>query len=68
MIGTDDSFLSRPAFRASWALLVVSGIFCTVGSVSENYYDYDNDDDENDFDNDYMFMFIYMLLSHCSAV
>ena len=34
VIGTDDSFLSRPAFRASWALLVVSGAFCTIGSVS----------------------------------
>ena len=36
VIGTDDSFLSRPAFRASWALLVVSGAFCTVGSVSHS--------------------------------
>lgn len=36
VIGTDDSFLSRPAFRASWALLVVSGAFCTVGSVSRS--------------------------------
>jgi hypothetical protein len=34
VIGTDDSFLSRPAFRASWALLVVSGAFCTVGSFA----------------------------------
>ena len=33
VIGSDDSFLSRPAFRASWALLVVSGVFCTIGSV-----------------------------------
>lgn len=34
VIGTDDSFLSRSAFRASWALLTVSGVFCTIGSVS----------------------------------
>jgi hypothetical protein len=34
VIGTDDSFLSRTAFRASWALLTVSGVFCTIGSVS----------------------------------
>ena len=40
VIGTDDSFLSRPAFRASWALLVVSGAFCTVGSVRVKCFGY----------------------------
>jgi uncharacterized membrane protein HdeD (DUF308 family) len=32
VIGTDDSFLSRPAYRASWALMVASGVFTTLGS------------------------------------
>ena len=34
IIGNDDSFLTRTAYRASWALLVASGFFCIIGSFA----------------------------------
>ena len=34
VIGTDDSFLSRGAYRASWILMVTSGMFLTIGSFA----------------------------------
>ena len=34
VIGTDDSFLSRGAYRASWILMVMSGMFLTIGSFA----------------------------------
>jgi len=34
VIGTDDSFLSRGAYRASWVLMVTSGTFLTIGSFA----------------------------------
>jgi hypothetical protein len=34
VMGTDDSVLSRPAFRASWGLMIASGVFFVIGSFA----------------------------------
>ena len=31
LLGSDDSRLDSIKFRATWILMIVSGIFCTVG-------------------------------------
>jgi hypothetical protein len=31
LLGSDDSTLDKYYFRASWWLMVVSGVFCTLG-------------------------------------
>lgn len=31
VIGDDDSFLSPKRYRATWALMLISGIFFTLG-------------------------------------
>ena len=33
-LGDDDSFLSRFRYRASWVLMIISGVFCTLGSLA----------------------------------
>lgn len=33
-LGDDDSFLSRYRYRASWALMIISGAFFTLGSLA----------------------------------
>lgn len=34
ILGDDDSLLSRRDYRASWLLMTISGIFCTLGSLA----------------------------------
>lgn len=30
-LGQDDSILSRFRYRSTWVLMVISGVFCTLG-------------------------------------
>lgn len=30
-IGSDDSFLSRYRYRSTWVLMIICGVFCTLG-------------------------------------
>ena len=30
-LGTDDSSLGNKPFRATWILVLISGVFCTLG-------------------------------------
>eukprot|EP00600_Ochromonadales_sp_CCMP1393_P004390 CAMPEP_0174960330 /NCGR_PEP_ID=MMETSP0004_2-20121128/3648_1 /TAXON_ID=420556 /ORGANISM="Ochromonas sp., Strain CCMP1393" /LENGTH=568 /DNA_ID=CAMNT_0016208699 /DNA_START=212 /DNA_END=1918 /DNA_ORIENTATION=+ len=34
ILGTDDSGLSEEDYRTTWCLMVISGVFCTLGSLA----------------------------------
>lgn len=33
-LGQDDSILSRFRYRSTWVLMVISGVFCTLGELT----------------------------------
>ena len=33
VLGSDDSTLNATDYRATWILMLISGIFCTLGEV-----------------------------------
>lgn len=33
-LGEDDSILSRYRYRSTWVLMVISGVFCTLGECA----------------------------------
>ncbi len=35
-LGEDDSILSRYRYRSTWLLMVISGVFCTLGECFSN--------------------------------
>ncbi len=37
-IGTDDSFLSRYRYRSTWVLMIICGVFCTLGKNMSGFF------------------------------